>query len=154
MVNNVQSGFWALSNGFLPEDKSKGKASKRPMKVKTLNPRVEMPYTYLIVWLVMHCPSLMTVANNCSIDKPFFVEMDEHSSLKSHYMSIIRKALQQYQNYEINRCFSDFSDGKYRSRFKDTLAGQLFHPFFRGLLVVAKHTSQSPGLHVRQYELY
>lgn len=75
MVSNLQSGLWVLSIGFFPEDKAKEKATKGSMKVKMLNPQVEMPYIYLMVWLVMYCPSLMTVANHCPMDKPFFVEM-------------------------------------------------------------------------------
>lgn len=58
MVNNVQSGLRALSNNFLLEDRTKGKATKGTTKMKTLNPQVEMPYTYLMVKLVIHCPSL------------------------------------------------------------------------------------------------
>lgn len=33
---------------------------QREEEIKTPNPRVEMPYTYLIAWLVIHCPKLMT----------------------------------------------------------------------------------------------
>lgn len=69
MVNNLQSELQALSVGFLLGKKAKGKAMKRSVKesakVKTPNPRMEMPYTYLMAWLVMHCPSLMTAVNYC-----------------------------------------------------------------------------------------
>ena len=37
------------------------------------NPRIELLYTYLVAWYVMHCPSLMTVAYTDF--KPFFAEV-------------------------------------------------------------------------------
>ena len=30
-------------------------------KWRTPNPRIELPYIYLMVWYVMHCSSLMSV---------------------------------------------------------------------------------------------
>ena len=32
-------------------------------EIKVLNLRVELPYTYLVAWYVMHCPSLMAVVH-------------------------------------------------------------------------------------------
>lgn len=93
IVSNLQSGLRALSNSFLLKDKLKGKATKGTTKVKMLNPRVEMPYSYLMAWLMMHYPSLMTATSYHPMDKPFFVEMYECSSWKSLYMSVIRKTL-------------------------------------------------------------
>lgn len=83
MVSNLRSRLQALSNDFLLEDKAKGKmvkgSQKESAKVKTESPNGE-PYTYLMALLVMHCPSLMTAANYCPMDKSFFVEMYEWSS--------------------------------------------------------------------------
>lgn len=97
MVNNLPSGLLALCNDFIPEDKAKGKAAKGSMKesakVKTPNPRAEMSYTYLIAWLVILYPSLMSAIDYCPLDKPFFVEMYEYSTWKSHYMLVICKTL-------------------------------------------------------------
>lgn len=123
MVNNFQSGLQTLSNNFLPEDKAKGNVAKRTMKksamVKMLNPQVEIPYTYLMAWLIMHCPFLMTAADYYPMNKPFFMEMYEHSIWMSHYMLVIRKTLQHYQDYEINRYSPDFPNNEYGSRLKD-----------------------------------
>jgi len=45
---------------------AKGKLDKdsncHPL-VKTPGPRVELPYTYLMAWYVMHCPSLITTVS-------------------------------------------------------------------------------------------
>ena len=67
MVVGIQSGLRALAKSFYqveaivdagghPVMDSNG----RPL-VKTPNPRVELPYTYLMAWYIMYCPSLMTV---------------------------------------------------------------------------------------------
>jgi len=32
------------------------------LKIKVPNPIVELPYTYLVAWYIMHYPSLMTAA--------------------------------------------------------------------------------------------
>jgi len=40
-------------------------------EVKVHNPRVELPYTYLVAWYVMHCPSLMTVVHVSEDFVPF-----------------------------------------------------------------------------------
>jgi len=37
--------------------------SKGRLEVRTPNPRVELPYTYLMPWYIMHCPSLMTAVS-------------------------------------------------------------------------------------------
>lgn len=137
MVNNFQSGLRAVSKGFIPEDKTKGKTAKGSTKesteVKTPNPRMEMPFTYMMVWLVIDCPSLMTTANYCPIDKPFFEETYECSSSKSHFMLMIHKTLQYHQNYKIKHCFFDFPDGGYRSRFKDVLGLDNFSTLSSGV---------------------
>lgn len=108
MVSNLQSGFGELFNGFLLEDKTNGKATKRSTKLKTSNLRVEMPYTYLIAWLVMNYPFLRTAANYHSMDKPFTMEMYECCSWRSHSMSVIRKTLQHHQNYRSAVAFPTF----------------------------------------------
>jgi len=48
-------------------------------EVKVPNPRVELPYTYLVAWYVMHCPSLMTVVHASEDFVPFLQEL-EHST--------------------------------------------------------------------------
>ena len=71
MVAGIQSGLRALTQSLCrveaivdsqgnPEVDSEG----RP-RVKTPNPRIELPYTYLMAWYVMHYPSLMTPVSRC-----------------------------------------------------------------------------------------
>jgi len=40
-------------------------------KLKVPNPRVELSYTYLVAWYVMHCPSLMTAVQASEDFVPF-----------------------------------------------------------------------------------
>ena len=65
MVTGIQSGLHALAKSFCQveaivdaEGHPVTDSNGRPL-VKTPNPRVELPYTYLMAWYVMHCPSLM-----------------------------------------------------------------------------------------------
>jgi len=53
--------------------------SKGRPEVRTPNPRVELPYTYLMAWYVVHCPSLM-MAVSPSEGFIFFVQKLENSS--------------------------------------------------------------------------
>ena len=41
------------------------------LKLKTLNPRVELPYTYLMAWYIMHYPSLMSTVHASEDSMPF-----------------------------------------------------------------------------------
>ena len=41
-------------------------------KVKIPNPRIGLPYTYLMAWYVMHCPSLMTAVYPSEVFTPTF----------------------------------------------------------------------------------
>ena len=54
-------------------------------EVKTPNPRVELPYTYLMAWYVMYCPSLMTAVSSSEGFVPF-VQRLENSSWSRYYM--------------------------------------------------------------------
>ena len=66
MAAGIQSGLWALAQNLCRVEKvvdSHGEpdvdSEGRP-RVRTPNPWIELPYTYLMAWYVMHCPSLMT----------------------------------------------------------------------------------------------
>ena len=45
-------------------------------EVKVPNPKVELSYTYLVVWYVMHCPSLMTVVHALEDSVPFLQKLE------------------------------------------------------------------------------
>ena len=109
MVPGIQSGLRALTQSLCrveavvdsqgrPDVDSEG----RP-KIKTPNPRVELPYTYLMAWYVMHCPSLMTPVSRSEGFVPF-VQRLESSSWSNNYMFYVRKCILNASNYHLNRC--------------------------------------------------
>ena len=66
MLAGIQSGLRVLAKSLYQVEAivdSQGRPvvdSEGMPEVKTPNPRVELPYTYLMAWYVKHCPSLMT----------------------------------------------------------------------------------------------
>jgi len=72
MVAGVQSGLRVLTKSFCQVETIvdvKGnpvKDSNGHPLVKTPSPKIELPYTYLMGWCVMHCPSLM-IARFCTL---------------------------------------------------------------------------------------
>jgi len=66
MVVGMQSGLQALTKSFyqveviVDAEGNPVRDSNGHSLVKTPSPRVELPYTYLMAWYVIHCPSLIT----------------------------------------------------------------------------------------------
>ena len=82
MVAVIQSGLRALVKSLCQVEvvvDSKGRpevdSEGRP-RVKTPNPRIELPYTYLMAWYVMHCPSLMMVVPLSAGFVPFVQKLE------------------------------------------------------------------------------
>jgi hypothetical protein len=60
MVSCLQSGLRVLTTAFCrTEEADLVDCDGMPLK-KTPVPRVELPYTYLMAWFMLHCPALMT----------------------------------------------------------------------------------------------
>ena len=57
-------------------------------RMKTPNPRVELPYTYLMTWYVMHCPSLMSGVQSSEDSMPFIQRL-ERSNWNDWYKLMI-----------------------------------------------------------------
>ena len=77
MVADIQSGLWELTKSLCQVEAivdSQGRpvvdSEGRP-EVKTPNPRVELPYTYLMARYVMHGSSLMTAVSPSEGFVPF-----------------------------------------------------------------------------------
>ena len=98
MVGCLQNGFRVLCQSFcnvVVEEDKEGNVVVGPdgkPKVKTPNPHVELPYTYLMAWYVMHCPSLMSTVQSSEDSMPF-VQRLERSSWSGWYMLMIRQIL-------------------------------------------------------------
>ena len=100
---------------------SKGRAKVdsegRPI-VKYPNPRIELPYTYLTAWYVMHCPSLMTLVSRSEGFVPF-VQRLEDSYWSNSYIFYIRKCILNASNNQLNRCFPEITGAAYGKKFAD-----------------------------------
>lgn len=86
---------------------------------KSLNPRVELLYMYMMAWLVLYYPNLMTAPTFENPTSLSYMQRYENFDWTSYYMSLIRKALWNYQTYQIYCSFSEFSDGNYGDNFYD-----------------------------------
>jgi len=82
--------------------------SEGRLEVRTPNPRVELPYTYLMGWYVMYCPSLMMTV---SLSEGFVLLVDqlESSSWSQYYMFYVQKTILSSSNYQLDRCFPEIS---------------------------------------------
>jgi len=127
MVARIQRGLRALMKSFC-QVKAIVDVKGNPVRdsnghplVKTPNLRVKLPYTYLIAWNVMHCPSLMT-AVSASEDFAPFVQWLENSNWIHSYMFFFRKTVLNGANYQLDRCFPKIHDASCGDKFSD-LAG-------------------------------
>ena len=107
LVASIQSGLRALTKSLCQVEAvidSQGKPfvdSEGMPEVKTHNPRVELPYTYLMAWYVMHCPSLM-VAVSALEGFVSFVHRLESSNWSQYYMFYVRKAILSSSSYQLD----------------------------------------------------
>jgi len=112
IVAGIQSGLRALVKSLCQVEAivdSRGRpvedSEGRP-EVNTPNPRIELPYTYLMAWYVMHCPSLMTAVTS-SEGFVSFVQRLENSSWSHYYMFYVRNSILNSSNYQLDRCFPE-----------------------------------------------
>ena len=101
----------------------------------TPNPRVPLPYTYLMAWYASHCVHLMSAPS--ATDGGFipFVQRLEKATWIGNYVVKVRQILSRDLSYDIFRCFPDFEGGGYGQVFQDTagpngftrLDGGVFH---------------------------
>jgi hypothetical protein len=87
-------------------------------KCTTLNPRIELPYTYLVAWYVMHCPALMSAVPDDDAIVPY-VQRLEHCKWTGHYPAMIRHTLQSSSNYHYFRCAPDFPNALLGEWYED-----------------------------------
>jgi len=87
-------------------------------EVKVPNPRIKLPYTYLVAWYAMYCPSLMTTAYTSGDFVPFLQKL-ERSTWQHAYIIYIRRVIQSDLNYQLVRCLPDIQDRSYGDQFLD-----------------------------------
>ena len=85
MMARIQSRLRALVKSLCQVEAivdSKGRPevnSEGTPRVKTPNPRIKLPYTYLMAWYAMHCPSLMTAVPLSAGFVPFVQKLENSS---------------------------------------------------------------------------
>ena len=116
MVACIQNRLRRLTTAFcqtrVKDDGEGGEVNWTP------NPKVGLPYTYLMAWFVMHCPSLMNTPEATPDDAliPLVQRLEKCSWTYSHIVDM-RKALQQHVNFAFYRSFPQFANGSYGEVF-------------------------------------
>jgi len=134
----IQSGLRALTQNFCEPPKtvdSHGQPildSEGKPTVKRPNPRIELPYTYLMAWYVMHCPSLMTPVRRSEGSVPF-VQRLERSDWRDTYIYYVRKCLSDATNYQLNRCFPEIPGASFGEQFTDSAGRDDFTQLSAGI---------------------
>jgi len=100
--------------------------------VKTPSPKVELPYTYLMAWCVMHCSSLMTAVSASEGFTPF-VQRLENSNWLQYYIFYIQKTILNGGNYQLDRCFPEIHDASYGDKFVHLVGPDGFTQLSSGL---------------------
>ena len=114
-------GLRALTEAFCrPPTTKRGKGTILPRDGP--NPRIGLPYTYLMAWFALHCPSLIEAGE----DLPEGVRMAllrrfEGCSWQKTYVAEARKLVRRYDVYSLFRCFPHIRDAGYDEEFKDCL---------------------------------
>jgi len=131
MVCCIQRGLRALTEAFCrPPATKRGKGATSPCDGP--NSRIGLPYTYLMAWFALHCPSLIGAGE----DPPQGVRMAllrrfEGCSWLKTYVAEARKLVRRYDVYSLFRCFSRIRGADYDEEFKD--AGEEQSSLSRGV---------------------
>jgi hypothetical protein len=106
MVSCIQSGLRSLTTQFcnvIVEVDGFGEdvldRNGDPKRI-TPKPRVELLYTYLVTWYIMHCPALMSAIPSYEVNVPFVHKL-ESSTWLVNYSAAIRRTIQSSANYHL-----------------------------------------------------
>ena len=84
------------------------------------NPQVKLPYTYLMAWFVLHCPSLMTPGEELVEGASAAILCRyEDSRWTSYYLAMARKMVHRYDAYNLFRCFPHIPGTDHGVEFTD-----------------------------------
>jgi len=119
MVCCIQRGLRALTEGFCrPPMTKRGKGTILPRNGP--NPRIGLPYTYLMLWFALHYPAIIQAGE----EPPEGVRMMllrrfEGFSWLRTYVTVVRKLMCRHDVYSLFWCFSFIRDVGYDEEFKD-----------------------------------
>ncbi|XP_020263338.1 uncharacterized protein LOC109839321 [Asparagus officinalis] len=103
MVAGIYCGLRYLVDGF-------AQVGPEP-SIELVCVKTELPYTYLMAWLVLHRPDLMSAPSTIDIPVPF-VQLLERSRWLGKTFIDVQRDLQVRKSWEFFKCFPHFS-GRY-----------------------------------------
>lgn len=80
------------------------------------NPPVELPYSHLMAWFMLHCPVLMQCPKEVV---PPFVQRKEELNWSHDYLYNIRKIMMNPLAYEVFSCLSSILDAPLGDEYED-----------------------------------
>jgi len=119
MVCCIQRGLRALTETFCrPPTTKRGKGTILPCDGP--NPRISLPYTYLMAWFALHCPAIIQAGKEPPEDvRMALLHQFEGCSWLLTYVAAVRKLLCRYDVYSFFRCFPYIRDVGFGEEFKD-----------------------------------
>ena len=112
MVADIQAGLRQWGQSLMNREK---------------DPRIDMPYTYLVAWYVMHCPLLMHTPTPDSSHVPF-VQRLERSNWLVELLPSVRVVVAGWSNYSICPCFVRIPGGSPKMWFGICAYVHKLHP--------------------------
>ncbi|XP_020272747.1 uncharacterized protein LOC109847926 [Asparagus officinalis] len=109
MVADIHSGLRQLISAFTQE-------KKKPSASLSV-PKLELPYTYLMAWLVLHRPDLMEAPDTVDLSVPLLQNL-ENCKWSKHREPDITRQFKIHKCWEFFPCFPQFS-GTYNTTLVD-----------------------------------
>ncbi|ONK80867.1 uncharacterized protein A4U43_C01F22640 [Asparagus officinalis] len=100
MVANIHRGLRQISSAFTRKE------SESPTQIPTI--KVELPYTYLMAWFVLHRSDMMSVPNATYHSVPL-LQLLKNGEWEGRGFPDIRKQLQVHKSWALSTCFPQFS---------------------------------------------
>ena len=89
------------------------------------NPRVELPYTYLMTWFALYCPAIIQPGEE-PLEGVRFVHLRRFkgSQWQLAYIAGVRKLMRRYNAYSLYKCFLSIPGVGYDEGFFDVGDGR------------------------------
>jgi len=119
MVCCIQNGLRTLTETFCRLTTMKrGKGQVFPLDGPY--PRVELLYTYLMMWFVLHCPSIIQPGGEPPEDIHFaHLNHFENSQWERKYVARVQRLVHCYDTCSLFRCFPHIPSAGYNEEFRD-----------------------------------
>ncbi|ONK56577.1 uncharacterized protein A4U43_C10F10290 [Asparagus officinalis] len=115
MVANIHRGLRQISSAFTRKE------SESPTQIPTI--KVELPYTYLMAWFVLHRSDMMSVPHAMDHSVPL-LQLLENGEWEGRGFSDIRRQLQVHKCWAFSTCFPQFSIREHQAGLPDFPGGE------------------------------